>query len=256
MRNTMRHVAVCFGWIAALAFSAGLPALADSYDIGRTTPVKASLADVAELGDWSFGLSLLDQRRELLGPNDEISRLKARSLTANCGYTPTDWLQVRGAVGEVDPDFAGLDGEYGLTWMAGVRAGLLDFVLDESPVVGRKQIARLQAELLYRRSSSHVDSDELVCQEFIVSPYVVYEVQSRAATDWHPYRPQGAAIRVGLLYSSLKADLEGTDYEENRNFGFVLGANIQLGSDVVVDGSVYAMESQDRSFELGLGYNF
>jgi len=223
--------------------------------MARPSPVKGSAITVTSLSDWSFGVDARHERRQLTG-GGELVQMTAMHYLANLGYAPVDWLQLVASAGAARPDLDEEEGEFGLSLGLGLRASLLEFALDQSPELGRKQAVRLETDVFYRSADSHLGPEDFEWQELFVAPLIVYERLSRAATDWLPYEPAGATLRAGPVYSGLQADLATTGYAENRNFGLLLGTDLLMPGDVVFSGTLYGMSSDDLTFELGLNYFF
>lgn len=187
---------------------------------------------------------------------DEILEVDAYRTVAELGYSIIPGLQIAGQVGWTSADTQEDEGETGPVWSLLGRANLFEIIMDSSAETGRRQWLGLELEGGYRHSTSNQASSDFDWGEVFVAPMLYYRVNRRGdalrATD----RKTGLGVRGGILFNGIDGDLGGVSVEENRNFGFLLGADVRWrgGWHGQVRGEIYG--SGDNTMEAGLAYYF
>ena len=243
----------------ALAIAAGLrgPAVSAQPDTGQLTGTPEALVELDRPAGWSVGTQLRFDRRELKA-GEELLRLDVDYAVARVGYAPLPFFQFYGEMGWVraDNEDAGVTGEGGFAWGAGLLGNVVEYVLRSSPVTGKKEAFSLGGELAYRASESNFPDRDLSWGEFIALPTVQYTRKYEG--DW---RIQGKAppdilLRGGVLFSSLDGDYGEASVKGNRDFALHLAvATRWAGSWVTgIYGNFYG--SSDRSIGLDFAYHF
>jgi len=70
------------------------------------------------------------------------------------------------------------------------------------------------------------------------------------------YHPIGTEVEIGLVYSELSGEYGNDDVENNRDFGFSVGAAARWDHGWVVDIDSVLFGSHDHTFSAGLMYHF
>jgi len=220
-----------------------------------TTP--SAMIELSRPSGWFFGLHGGIGRRQVVDVDGgDALEMDTTRIVALAGFRLLPFLALAAEAGVADADLEGTDGEYGFSWGARGRLNLAEYVIEESPIVGKKRSVGIGVEAAYSRNASNHDSD-FEWTELHVAPVVSYQVSYLGAGHWHPYEPTGAILTFGLAYSRIDAEREGaSDLEENRDFGFL--ARVEMGFVELWAFQVEAryFGSSDYSAEVGIGFRF
>ncbi len=182
---------------------------------------------------WSLGAGYGRERREIrLG--DEARRLEAWRAMALARYQALDWLAFEGGLGAGRGSLDGEDGEAGVVWQVGCRAGLAEWVLDRSPVLGRKRAVRVEALAWRRGTDSNRGEAEFGWNEWALEPRAVYGVNRQGPERWHPYEPEAVRVFAGAVLSRVDGKLGSQNIRENRSFGLSTGLELNLSKRWII----------------------
>lgn len=175
---------------------------------------------------------------------------------AGVAFSPVDMLRLGAFAGAATLDMGSRDGDYGLLWGLNASLNLVDFVLDESPVFGKKKWIRLMADMEYLRAEPSMDGVDVSLDEFTVAPHVTYAVNFQGADRWHPVTLLGAAIRGGMVFSKIDAEIAEQTYEEVNDFGVMMGVDLQFNEEIGLKLTSYLFADDDMSIDVRFGYYF
>jgi hypothetical protein len=178
------------------------------------------------------------------------------------GYSPAPFLRLGALAGAATADVDlregdySREGDYGLLWGLNSSVALLEYVLEESPVFGHLKAIRFLADLEYLHAEPGVDGDDITVEEIVFAPHVVYAVNLRGAERWHPYEPLGVAVRGGIVWSSVNADIDDHSFDEANSFGLLLGADMQFNERIALRLTSRIFSEDDYTLSSSLGYYF
>jgi len=241
-----RYVLCC-----AALLSAGC-CLADS---GKLTWPDRSALELYHPGGWSFQLRYRSDTRELkAGP--DVAELQAARLCGRAAWELLPFLTLRAEAGWCRADLDAEEGEGGLTWSAGLRANLFEYVPSASPVLGKRQSIKLGLDAEYARCVSNFEDTDFEWAETTITPLFSYTVNLRGPEHWPLFDPVAAGLFGGLVFSYIDADRAGGDLSENRDFGFLAGVNVRLAPDIVLELDTRHYAAGDASTSVSVGYRF
>ncbi len=187
---------------------------------------------------------------------DDLLKVDLTHVLARAGGNPLPFLNCWGEAGwvraEMDPDETG---EGGLEWALGADAKLVEWVLDASPVIDRKETFALELGASYRSLESNFEDNDLSWGEVRVGPSINY-VRRHTGEVRRYYEPLAVAARLGLAYVNADGEYGAEDLSENRDFALTLGFDLLGGSGWVTRFGVAFLGADEREFTLGAFYNF
>jgi len=206
---------------------------------------------------WSVGFRGQMGAREFKAGDDvwsmetihAVGRLGYSFLPFLHGLAELGWCRVERT--DDDPE----KGESGLEWAVGLKANLIEHVISRSPVLGKQKVAGLGIDVGYRHCESNFDED-FDWSDFTVAPCISYTVERKGDIIWHPYEPTGGRISAGLIFSQVDGDYGNENLEGNRNFGFLVGADMLSTSGWVAQMRVISYGAGDGGVSLGVMYHF
>jgi hypothetical protein len=230
-------------------------ATADGRPQGHLTAPSSAIFVVDPVQDWSFGASALWGDRELDGdrPADELNTVRWQ---LDIAHTVADWLQLRVNLGGARADFLGEAGDYGPAWSIGARAGILEYIIDESPVLGPMQTLRLSVDLQRDVGESDFDGEPLEWTDVTTTLLASYTLRTFEVVRQFPYRPTGTALHAGLCNSFVDVDYADESYSETSETGWTAGLDVLFGSGVVLGFDTRVFSAEEVSGRASLGYNF
>jgi len=216
-----------------------------------------SLVTLDDPAGWTIGVRAQFDTRAFDTGTDDLD-IDITHLVARMGYslTPFASLYAEAGTSYAEQENENEEGERGLEWAALLEVSLVEYVMRESPVVGRQETLSLATTVSYRQSESNFDDVDFSWNELSVVPTVSYTLNRRVEAIGHAYEPNGARARIGLLFATIDGEYGNEDVEEDRNFAFVAGADLLSSAGWVlgIDAAFYG--SSDRTLSLGLQYNF
>lgn len=247
---THRHAQVIWTLLAGLVLAGPVAGEPDRVD----SPSQPLLSNEQPQG-WSAGVYYAKELRELKQAG-EVVELDASRVVAELGYEVAPFLQLAVQAGWTKADLDSLDGENGLTWAAIARFNLAEYVIKESPVVGRKEWLGAAVEMHYRSNESNQGDADLAWNETRVIPSLYYFRNRSGDALVKDYQATGLGLRGGLVFSGIDGELGSVDLEENRNFGFMLGGDVRLHSEWVARIRATIFGSGDSTIEIGTLFLF
>lgn len=204
---------------------------------------------------WSIGGSFGVLSRELkLG--GEVLELDAHRVVVEVGRDLVPSVQLALQAGWTQAESEDRDGENGPTWAVLGRVNLAETVLRASPQVGRQEWAGLEVEGGYRHSTSNFDETEFDWSEVFVAPAAYYRVNHRGDARRPTFQGTGYGIRLGLVFNSIDGDYGDASVDENRNFGFLAGADVRWWKGWAGQLLAHVYGSGDNTVEAGVYYHF
>lgn len=238
----------------ALAAATG-PGFAQADPEVSTTP--SAMFELMKPEGWFFGLHGALGRREV-APRDggDVLDFDTTRVVALVGMRPLPFWAVALDAGVAEADHGDADGEFGFSWGARTRLNVAEYVIEHSPIVGKKRAVGVGLDASFSHSTSNHDRD-FDWTEIHVAPVVSYLVSYLGAGHWYPYEPTGAILSLGVAYSRIDGRREGeANLRENRDFGFL--ARVEMG---FVEEWAFQVEaryfgSSDYAGELSIGFRF
>ncbi|MDA3800347.1 MAG: hypothetical protein PF692_14880 [Kiritimatiellae bacterium] len=153
------------------------------------------------------------------------------------------------------------DGSYGFTWGLGADFNLLEFLISESPVIGKKQWLQLRVRAKVESNESNMPGADFSWYEYKVIPSIIYNNNLKTKVNINPTQPMAVATEIGLIFSQIDGktepfDEEQIDFSEADNIGVLLGVAFLGKNDWIcrVNGELYGSGGGSAIFSIG--YNF
>ncbi len=213
-----------------------------------------ALLRVAEPDKWSAGITYEREHRQLRIVN--VEDLEARRLGVFITHSPLPWLLLEGGAGTAIAEIDGREASYGVDWRGGIKIGLLEHILEQSPVRGTIQLFRLDISSDYRRARSNFSDADFFWQEWRFMPSVTYLETLDTLRRQRRFQPESTAIHLGMLFSRIHGRHGGVSLSENRNFGLRAGGDIRFISHWTAFADILAYHASETSFRAGLRRQF
>ncbi len=244
------------GWFALAACLA----LAVSIQAGTVAPPggRDSLFDVQSISCWSIGVDYQSEGRDVLydgeleGMNDHF---ETEELVAYLGLRLTPWLTVFGTVGMVDLEMGDVDASHDGRWSAGLQASLWQYDLQDPEFLAGRYTVRGIVE--YGEAETEDDYASGDWSELNVALLLNWEifVDTIDSLDRYPY---SLSLYAGPMFSLIDGDIMSmgvdVDYEEDSEWGIVVGASLNISHNFAVDFGVQHFD--DTGYRGGLRYHF
>ncbi|MBN1673031.1 MAG: hypothetical protein JXR37_18440 [Kiritimatiellae bacterium] len=214
-----------------------------------------SAVETGRAAGWTFEARFQSDSRELKAGNTVVDLGMAR-LVARAGVDILPYLQLAVDAGWNRAELDGEEGEGGLLLGAGLRMNVYEYVIEASPVLGRKQTIKLGAAATYARGESNFGATDFDWAAVTVAPWIAYTRNVEGPDNWRPYAPSGVAVYGGLVWASIDADYGDVGLDENRNFALLLGGDMRMYSDVSFNLEVQFFTEGDVSSSVAIGYHF
>lgn len=153
------------------------------------------------------------------------------------------------------------DGSYGFTWGFGANFNLLEFLISESPVVGKKQWLQLRVHAKVESNESNMSGADFSWYEYKVIPSIIYNNNLKTKVNIKSSQPMAIATEIGLIFSKIDGkaepfDADKIDFSEADNIGVLLGVAFLGKNDWIyrVNGELYGSSGGSAIFSIG--YNF
>lgn len=229
---------------------------AEILEVASSESTPGALATVESLNGWTVELAASEEERELKNDAGDRIKLEAEHVTLLIERSVTEWLSIGAGLGAARPEVGALSREFGVEYELHARAGLLRYELENSVVYGNTRAVAINADLSYSRSDAQLDDSDFEWSEWMLAPYALYRVDYRSPRNWNHFDPRSSTIRLGLVYSTVDGDWAGENISESRDFGYLAGGDVQLGSDMTLGLTGYIMHSDEITMELTAGYRF
>ncbi len=239
-------------WFAVLS----IPSLvcADSMTGTILHSPQTALFKLERPGTWSAGFTYEREHRKIRITN--VRKIEAQRLRVTLDHAPVPWLALSAGVGTAIAEIDGREGEYGLDLRFGARIGVLEHVLEHSPVRGRTQLIRLDATGDYLWAGSNFSNADFNWQEWRFIPSVTYLQKLEKAYISHVLYPESTALHAGMVFSWMDGRYGGRSLSEHRNFGLRLGADARLLTEWTVYADVITYHASETSLTAGLKRQF
>lgn len=243
-----------FRLIVALLTGCGLSAAADPAGSLPHDP-QTALFELRDAGTWSagFGFDLASRELSAGGASDNLDTRRLRVFVT---HAPWSWLTLSAGLGAAEAKFIGPRGEYGLDWSVGARLGLVEQVLQDSPVRGRTRLLRFDLGTDFRRGQSDHSSADLSWTEWRLLPQVTYLESLTRHMGYRLLHADVVMLHAGLVFSRLDARYQGVTWRESRDFGLRLGGGIQLLDGVTLFADTVWYRTSENVISAGMSRRF
>jgi hypothetical protein len=204
---------------------------------------------------WTAGARLDLARREFVSQGD-ILDVDVLRTTAQFGISLVPPVHAFVEAGWSKAELPQNEGEGGFSWTYGVDVALWQHVLQRSPVLGNTRTLGLNITAARQSTESNLRDADFSWEETRITPTVRYTVNRMQGDDWLPYGPAFTSVFGGLCYSDLKGDLGESEFEGNRDFGFVIGADMMIFDSWIFGISGTFFGDNDRTVGAGVRCNF
>lgn len=225
---------------------------------GERTHISVPAGSLVSVDSLS-GLTLETSVRRLsrvIEWGDTARDLDGWCWTVGLGYSPWPFLRFGAFAGTAAAEVDEREGSYGFLWGVHSSIAMLEYVLDESPVFGRVKAIRFMTDLEYRRARPDIDRDDILIEETTIAPHVVYALNLRGPRRWHPYTLLGVAVRGGVVFSVVDAEIDDQSFEESNRMGLLLGVDMQFNDEVALRLTSHLYSEDDLTIGASVGYYF
>jgi hypothetical protein len=243
--------------LVVFAVCAALSGLSWAEPAHITTPDQSALETVQAEG-WSFGVYLQSDKRGMQIQETD-SLLEGEHVMARLGYKILPFLNAYLDAGWFQAQLGEDKGSGGASMAVGVSASLAEYVIDDSPVLGRKQtFAFLVSAQAEQSRSSLRDSGDLTWREYQIIPSVRYLKNMDDSGNWRPYQPTGVAMQGGIIFSRQDGDLDGGSIESKRNagLGLFLGLDMRMAQGWIMTINGFFYSANDHTLSAGTCFYF
>ncbi len=204
---------------------------------------------------WTAGARLDLARREFVseGAILDVDVLRTTAQFGLCLIAPVHaFIEAGWSKAELPQN----EGEGGFSWAYGVDVAIWEHILQRSPVFGKTRTLGLSLTASRQSTESNLRDAELSWEETRITPKVRYTASKMQGDNWLPYRPAQTSVFGGISYSDLKGDLGDAEFEGNRDFGLVIGADLMFMDSCIVEISGTFFGDNDRTVGAGVRWNF
>jgi hypothetical protein len=227
---------------------------------GKITSPSGALLSTTEAQKWNFGVDYLFAQRDI----EIVSAtrfMESQQLMARFGYEVFPFLNLQVGAGWCQAQLDERKGDSGVALSAAATASLAEYIIDSSPVLGKKQSVAILFTARYLQSQSGFDEGEEGDKDFAwhevqLLPAVRYFINLEGPENWQGYDPTGVAATFGPLVSDLRGEFGTDTLEGERNTGLLLGFDMRFFQGWVFNFTGMFYDSNDRSLSIGAGYYF
>jgi len=246
----MKFVRTCM-CIFVLATCAKRDALAQ----GKLRVPSEPLIRLSKPTGWTAGIRGQQESRKFR-TGGELLETDISRVVGRLGYSFSPSVQGILELGWLRAEQKHQKGEGGLDIGLGLNTYLLEYVINESPVVGKKQMVGVEIELLLTHAGSNFAEQEFDWTEFTASPCITYAANRKGDLLFHPYQPIGIGARAGLVYAAVDGDYGSNSARENRDFGFVVGCDFLSLNGWLTQIKATSFGGGEGMVSGGVTYNF
>jgi hypothetical protein len=217
------------------------------------------------IGDQPFAFNVKAEigARDLVHDNLTSSMDKTRFTAGiDVDVMPFLGLSAEAGVSQAELDFNNDKGSYGFTWGLGADINLFEFLISESPVIGKMQWIQLRVNAKMESNESNMPGVDFSWYEYKVIPSIIYNKNLKMALNAKSSQPMAIALELGLIFSEIDGKAknidDGTkiDFSEEANIGVLVGVAFLAKNDWIgrINGELYGSDGGSAIFSVG--YNF
>jgi len=201
--------------------------------------------------------------RDLVSDNIVSSMDKTRFTAGiDVDIMPFLGLSAEAGVSQAELDINNDKGSYGFSWGVGADVNIFEFIISESPVIGKKQWLQLRANAKLESNESNFPGVDFSWYEYKIIPSIVYNQNLKTAVNAKSSQPMAVALELGLIFSEIDGEAKNIDddtkidFSEETNVGVLVGVAFLAKSDWVgrVNGEFYGSDGGSAIFSVE--YNF
>ncbi len=204
---------------------------------------------------WTAGARIDLARREFLSQG-EILDVDILRTTARFGVCLVAPIHAFVEAGWSKAELPQNEGEGGFSWTYGVDIAVWEHVLRRSPVLGKTQSLGLNVTVSQQSTESNLRDADFSWDETRITPVVRYTANRLQSGNWLPHNPAQVSFFCGVSYSDLSGDFGEVEFEGNRDFGFVAGADWMFMDSWIVGISGTFFGDNDRTVGADVRWNF
>jgi len=238
-----------------IAVLCSLPEARSAEPVAKLEGTSRALVSIRPTAGWSAGARFqMDRRKFKIG--EETMDLDINHMVGHIGYRVLPFVHLLAEAGASHADWVQREGERGFEWAVGADVSVLEHLIRESPVVGRKQSIAIGATVRYRHAESNFGDADFDWSELRVAPSISYTVNRRGEVLHYTFEPISAKVRAGVAFCSVDGEYGDQDVEQDRDFGLVVGADLLAneGWTLQIEGTFFG--SSDNEVGVGVGYYF
>lgn len=204
---------------------------------------------------WTAGARIDLARREFISEGD-ILDVDVLRTTAQFGLTLIRPVHFFVDAGWSKAELPQNEGEGGFSWTYGVDVAIWQHILQQSPVLGKTRTLGLSLKAERQSTESNLRDADFSWDETRITPTVRYTASQIHGNSWLPYGPAYTSFFGGVCYSDVEGDFGEVEFEGNRDFGFVIGADMMFFDSWImgISGTFYG--DNDRTVGAGVRCNF
>jgi hypothetical protein len=222
---------------------------------GQMRPASGALISSASARTLSTALTVDADTREFT-ISEAVTRVDAVCVMGRVGTQVAPWLHIEAGLGWTQAEVDYHQGAGALAWLVGARLAVLEQIVESSPVAGTLQSWGLALETEYKSSESSIGLTELEWYEVTVAPLLHYTVNRGHAGEAGALYVPRTALTLGVLFSHIDGDRNGTPLHNNRDFAYVAGGEAMLQHDWVGSLRVVVFGGHDRTLRFAFGRYF
>lgn len=222
----------------------------------RLEPTTSALIDLSGPSGWSTELRLQRDRRQFLLDGGDVLDIRADHVVFRLGAQVAPFMLLWAETGIDRAEIAGKKGDMGLEWAVGGHLKLLEYILSETPVVGKTEGLSLELDVGYRSCESRFPERRLRWADLRIIPVVAYRRDRIGEYRWHHAEPSGVVMRGGLVFNRTTGSFDSTDLEEKGDFGAMAEVSLRWHEGWMTNMRGVFFGREEREISIGVGLHF
>jgi hypothetical protein len=212
---------------------------------------------------FAFNVKAEIGKRDLVCDNVVSSMDKTR-FTAGIAVDimPFLGLSAEAGISQAELDLSNDKGSYGFSWGVGADVNIFEFIISDSPVIGKRQWLQFRANAKIESNQSNFPGIDFSWYEYKIIPSIVYNQNLKTAVNTKSSQPMAVALEIGLIFSEIDGEAKNIDddtkidFSEESNIGVLAGVAFLAKSDWIgrINGEFYGGDGGSAIFSVE--YNF
>ncbi len=212
---------------------------------------------------FAFNVKAEVGTRDLVSDNVVSSMDKTRFTAGiDLDILPFLGLSAEAGISQAELDLSNDKGSYGFSWGVGADLNIFEFIISDSPVIGKKQWLQFRANAKIESNESNFPGVDFSWYEYKIIPSIIYNQNLKTALNAKFSQPMAVALEIGLIFSEIDGKAknidDGTkiDFSEEANIGFLVGVAFLAKNDWIgrINGEFYGGDGGSAIFSVE--YNF
>jgi hypothetical protein len=215
------------------------------------------LLEVAGAPGLELGIASRFEQRALEAASSAgamVVDIEVFQILTHAGVDVLPFLHLYGELGwgrvDLEPN---TDGDGDIVGALGIHSQVIEFPIEESPVVGKQKAFSLDVDGSWRRVQSDFAEGDITYDEVLVIPSLRYIINRRGTRVWRPYRASGVDTHIGVAFSFIDGELGSVDVEEKQTVGFAAGVSARSWGNFLT--SLRGIVYDEGDLVLSLGFH-